>query len=264
VGTRGGILDQFATILGRQGHALFLDCRPEVDEEGYQRFHTELVPLLDGYSLILADSRVHHTHTTGGYNVRVAECRLGAACLASHFPDVRTLRDVQHLPWTELAPHLPEETTLDELTAMGIDVAEWLGDLQISRDTRLKLRARCRHVHSENQRVLDSVAAWRRGDADAVGRLLNASHESLRDDYEVSCSEIEVLRDLLLSVDGVLGARIVGGGWGGCVVALVEAGCEDILFDRVTPGYEKATGHPPDLFACKTSAGAGVAIETEC
>ncbi len=264
VGTRGGILDQFATLLGRQGHALFLDCQPREDEHGERVFHTEPVPLLDGYSLILADSQVRHAHTVGGFNVRVAEGRLGAACLAAHFPEVRTLRDVQSQPWDVLAPHLPETTTLDELTRSGIDVLSWLGDLQLPQDTPLKLRARCRHVHSENQRVLDSVAAWRRGDARAVGELLNQAHISLRDDYEVSCQEIEALRDIILSVDGVLGARMVGGGWGGCVVALVESGCEEEFVAYVTPTYQKATGHAPDIFVCRTSAGAGVAIETEC
>jgi len=264
VGTRGGILDQFATMLGRRGHALFLDCLPRTAEDGTRYYHTELVPLLDGYTLVLADSRARHTHTTGGYNVRVAECRLGAACLARHYPNVRTLRDVQSEPWEALAPHLPEEATIDELAATGIDVDAWLGDLQVPRDTRLKLRARCRHVHSENRRVLDSIAAWRRGDAIAVGRLLNEAHESLRDDYEVSCPEIETLRGLILTVDGVLGARMVGGGWGGCVVALVQAGHESGFFSQVAPAYEEATGHPPDLFVCQTSEGAGVVMETEC
>ncbi|MCS7220885.1 MAG: galactokinase [Anaerolineae bacterium] len=264
VGTRGGVLDQFATLLGRQGHALFLDCQPRVSPNGIRTFCTEPVPLLDGYALILADSRVRHRHTTGGYNVRVAEGRLGAACLAVHFSGVRTLRDVQMQPWDVLAPHLPEVTTLDELTAMGMDTGRWLGDLQVPKDMPLKLRARCRHVHSENRRVLSSVAAWRQGDARAVGELLNQAHVSLRDDYEVSCPEIEVLRELILAVDGVLGARLVGGGWGGCVVALAEAGCEEAFIKHVAPAYERATGLSPEIFVCRTSAGAGVVTVIEC
>ena len=264
VGTRGGVLDQFATLLGRQGHALFLDCQPRVSSNGTRTFCTEPVPLLDGYALILADSRVRHRHTTGGYNVRVAEGRLGVACLAAHFPNVRTLRDVQMQPWDRLSPYLPEVTTLDELAAIGVDTERWLGDLRIAGGMPLKLRARCRHVHSENRRVLDSVAAWRRGDARTVGELLNQAHASLRDDYEVSCPEIEVLRDLSLTVDGVLGARLVGGGWGGCIVALVEAGCEEAFAKRVAPAYERATGLTPEIFVCHTSAGAGVVAVTEC
>ena len=213
---------------------------------------------------MLVDSKVRHSHTTGGYNVRVTECRLGTACLAAHYPEVHTLRDVQSLPWEELSPLLPEEATLDDLEAMGIDVATWLGDLRIAPDIRLKLRARSRHVYTENQRVLDSVTALRRGDASAMGRLINKAHESLRDDYEVSCPEIETLRDIIMDVEGVLGARMVGGGWGGCVVSLVEAGHEEAFSEQVAPAYEQATGHTPDVFVCRTSEGAGVAIETEC
>jgi galactokinase len=181
-----------------------------------------------------------------------------------HFSNVRTLRDVQMQPWDRLSPHLPEVTTLDELVAMGVDIGHWLGDLRIPGDMPLKLRARCRHVHSENRRVLDSVAAWRRGDAQVVGELLNQAHASLRDDYEVSCPEIEALRDLSLTVDGVLGARLVGGGWGGCIVALVEVGCEEAFVERVAPAYERVTGLTPEIFVCHTSAGAGVVAVTEC
>ena len=264
VGTRGGVLDQFATLLGRQGHALFLDCQPRPTPNGDVTFFTEPVPLLNGYTLILADSRVRHAHTSGNFNLRVAEGRLGAACLERHFPGVHTLRDVQEHPWAAIEPLLPTTTTVAELAAQGIDVLRWLGDLKIADDVPLQVRARCRHVHSENQRVLDSVAAWRRGDAAAVGRLLNAAHVSLRDDYDVSCPEIEILRDLMLAADGVLGARLVGGGWGGCVVALAQAGAEREIAQRVAPAYERATGKSPELFICRTSAGAGVVTVIDC
>lgn len=257
VGTRGGVLDQFATLLGRQGHALFLDCQPRVTPEGERRFHVSWVPLLPGYVWVLVDSQVRHRHVGGPFNVRVAEGRLGAACLARVYAGIKTLRDAQDLPWSDLEPLLPETTTVEALVGQGIAVADWLGDLTVAADAPLKIRSRCRHVYSENERVLASVEAWRSEDAHRVGELLNQAHVSLRDDYEVSCPEIEILRDLILACDGVLGARMVGGGWGGCVVALVNQGAEDELIERVLPTYEQKTQRRATAFVCQTSAGAG-------
>ena len=120
-------------------HALFLDCRPDA-AGGYR---TELVPLPTGYSILIADSGVRHSNVRGEYNQRVAACRAGVKLLQRRFSDITHLRDVQDVPWQDLAPLLPEHTTAGELTARGID----LGDLPgLTANTPLKVRARCREL----------------------------------------------------------------------------------------------------------------------
>jgi galactokinase len=250
VGTRGGIMDHFASLLGRRGHAMFLDCRPAADGE----YHTEHVPLPEGYRLLVVDSGVHHRNVGGGYNQRVAECRAGVGLLRSRFPGITHLRDVQDQAWDDLAPDLPEETTLATLRGQGVA----LGDLPgVPDNATLRVRARCRHVWTENRRVLAAMDAMTAGDVATLGGLLNAAHTSARDDYEISCPEIEVLVNAAREVDGVAGARLTGAGWGGCMVALVVADAVQAFEAHVADRYREATGRSPGIFVCRAGPGAG-------
>ncbi|MDH7486442.1 MAG: galactokinase [Anaerolineae bacterium] len=253
VGTRGGIMDQFIALLARRGHALFLDCRP--DTAG--RYRMEHVPLPQGYHLLIADSGVRHGNVRGHYNRRVAACRAGVALLRARFPAITHLRDVQEVPWAELEPFLPEEVTVGELAERGIELEDVPG---LTPDTRLRVRARCRHVWTENRRVQAAVAALRAGQVATLGRLLNEAHASARDDYEISCPELEVLVQAAQEADGVAGARLTGAGWGGCIVALVRDDAVPAFEAHVARRYQAETGRTPAIFACRSGPGAGLVI----
>jgi galactokinase len=161
---------------------------------------------------------------------------------------------VQDAPWAQLDPHLPETITVAELEQRGIR----LGDLPgLAADLSLRVKARCRHVWTENGRVLAALAAMRGGDATALGRLLDQAHASARDDYEISCPEIEILVQAAHEVDGVAGARLTGAGWGGCIVALVRADAVSDFETHVGRRYAAETGRQASIFACRAGAGAG-------
>jgi len=250
VGTRGGIMDHFIAMLGRRGHALFLDCRPDAVGQ-YQMDH---VPLPRGYSLLIVDSGVRHQNVGGGFNQRVAACRAGVKLLQARFPGTTHLRDVQDVSWDDLVPTLPEEMTVGELWERGMD----LGDLPgLTSDTLLKVRARCRHVWTENRRVEAAVAALRAGEVTALGRLLNEAHASARDDYEVSCPELECLVQAAREVDGVVGTRLTGAGWGGCIVAIARDDVVPEFKAHVSGRYQAEMGRSAAIFACRTAPGAG-------
>ena len=252
VGTRGGIMDHFIALLAQRDHALFLDCRPNTAGA----YRLAQVPLPDKYCLLVANSGVRHHNTGGDYNRRVAACRAGVALLRPHYPHVNHLRDVEAIPWPTLAPLLPERATVNALQAQGID----LGDLpNLPPNACLKIRARCRHVWSENQRVLAAVSALRAGDVAEAGRLLQAAHTSARDDYDISCPEVETLVALLQALPGVAGARLTGAGWGGCVVALVEKAAAADLCNQVRQRYHAATGIQAEVFAARPAGSAGLA-----
>ena len=186
VGTRGGIMDHFIALLGRRDQALFLDCRP--DQQG--AYVTDYVPLPQDHRLLVVDSGVHHENARGQYNARVAACRAGVGLLKARHPGITHLRDVEDVPWQELASQLPLEISVRALLDRKID----LGDLPgLSPETVLHVYARCRHVWGENRRVVDAVAALRAGDVATLGALLDQAHKSARDDYEISCPELESL-----------------------------------------------------------------------
>jgi galactokinase len=253
VGTRGGMMDHFIALLGQERHALFLDCRP--DQHG--AYTTEQIPLPQGYAILIADSGVRHCNVGGGYNQRVAACRAGVKLLQKTYPNTTHLRDVQQIPWTELETMLPQQVTIGELAAQGVD----LGDLPgLAGDTVLKVRSRCRHVWTENERVKAAASALQRGDIKAFGALLDAAHASARDDYEISCPELEILVKTAREVDGVLGARLTGAGWGGCIVALVEDEAAPAFSAYVSQKYLARSGHETSIFSCRSAPGAGVAL----
>ena len=183
VGMRCGIMDQFISCCGHARRALMLDCRS---------LDYRLLPLPPDVSLVICNTMVKHELASGEYNKRRAECEAGVSRLARDLPHVRALRDV----------------TLADLA-------------RYSRDLPELIYRRCRHVVSENARVMEAVGALESGDVAVFGRLMAESHRSLRDDYEVSCTELDLMVELAGQAKGVLGARMTGGGFGGCTINLV-------------------------------------------
>ena len=219
VGTMCGIMDQFVAALGSAGHALLIDCRA---------LKAEAVPLdTSRVAVVITDTHVRHELAESGYNDRRAECEQGVRLLAERLPGVQQLRDVSVEDFERLEDVLPET-----------------------------VRRRCRHVVTEDARTLAAVDALRRGDLEEVGRLMRRSHESLRDDFEVSCAELDLLAETAWGVEGVLGSRMTGGGFGGSTVSLVR---RDRLaeFERVvTEVYRSQTGSPPTVYVSEAGAGA--------
>jgi len=262
VGTRGGIMDHFVSVLGWPGQALFLDCRPR-SADGTADYHYEHVPLPGGYALVVADSGVRHTNTGPLYNRRVAETRIGVRLLEHHYPGITYLRDVEDQPWDRLEPLLPDVITTRELTQRGIDPATLLdGGADPQTDT-FCVRRRCRHVITENRRVLRARVALRAGDAPTLGTLMNEAHASARDDYDISIPELEILVRLAACVPGTAGARLTGAGWGGCIVALVETAQAGTLAERLRTGYHRETGLEAQVFVCRSAAGARLVTRGE-
>ncbi|NLD73618.1 MAG: galactokinase [Chloroflexi bacterium] len=259
VGTRGGIMDQFISVLARQEHALFLDCRPAADGSGYAYRH---VPLPAEYAIVVADSGLRHTNTGPHYNRRVAECRIGVRLLAARYPGITHLRDVEDHPWPEIEPLLPEAIDREELLAMGIDPARILDSGVDPQTDTFSVRRRCRHVVTENRRVLDACEALEAGDVARLGTLMNAAHESARDDYEISTPEIEALVRLALGLPGAVAARLTGAGWGGCIVALVAQEAAGDFAARLVAGYRAETNRQAQVFVCHSAAGAGLVLQT--
>ncbi|HEU4385417.1 MAG TPA: galactokinase [Anaeromyxobacteraceae bacterium] len=221
VGVQCGVMDPFVSLAARAGHALFLDCRS---------LRHEHVPLeLSGYAVAVCHSGVRHALVGSEYNLRRRQCQAGVEALRASFPGISALRDA----------------TPEQLEACRGRMSP-------------EVHRRCRHVVAENQRVLDSVAALRAGDLPLFGRLLDASHASLRDDYQVSCPEIDLLVELARSQPGVLGSRLTGGGFGGCTVNLVSRDALEPFRDRVLEEYRLRTGLSPRLFLTVAAAGARV------
>jgi galactokinase len=220
VGARCGIMDQYIACQGRAGHALLLDCRTLEHRHVPLRFRTSAV------RIVVCNSMVRHALAGGEYNERRAQCEAGVRHLARRRPDIRALRDV-------------DTGELQRLSA-GMDP--------------IVLR-RCRHVVGENLRVLAAAETLIHGDAPAFGALMYASHSSLRDDYEVSCRELDLLVELARGLDGVLGARMTGGGFGGCTVNLVRAEAIAPFTAAITTGYHQATGRTPQVFVCEAADG---------
>lgn len=221
VGMNCGIMDQFISMMGQKDHALFLDCRS---------LDYRLIPLeLGQYRVVICHSGVKHSLVDSEYNKRRRECEAGVAVLSRKFPQIRTLRDA----------------TLDELEACRNEL-----DSVVYR--------RCRHVITENHRVLQSIDSLSRNDLKTFGRLMNESHDSLRDDYQVSCSEIDLLVEFARNSKGVLGSRITGGGFGGCTVNLVLNSEIEEFSSRLTGYYQKETGITPHLYISTPAAGAEI------
>ena len=221
--TRCGIMDQFISCHGRAGHALMLDCRS---------LDFQLLPIPPQVRMMVCNTMVRHEHASSGYNTRRNECEVGFRALSEALPGICALRDV----------------TVDDLE----NHFDRLSDV---------IYKRVRHVVTENYRVKRAAIALETGDIAEFGRLMADSHRSLRDDYEVSTLELDLMVELSNGQDGVYGARMTGGGFGGCTINLVEAAHAQDVQQRLEQGYEARTGLRPTILICETSDGAGAVSE---
>ena len=215
-----GIMDQFACRMGRQGHALLLDCR-SLDSMD--------VPVeLGDYRVVIVSSEIKRSLATSAYNKRRTECEEAVEHFQRHAPGVRSLRDVTVEMFDAYSKELPRV-----------------------------LRRRCRHVLSENRRTLAVADTLGAGRLNEMGPLMTESHVSLRDDFEVSCPELDVLVTLALETDGVLGSLMMGGGFGGCTVSVVHKHAVATLQDRLNADYTSRFGLTPKVFVLEGNLTAG-------
>jgi len=220
-GMKCGIMDQFIACFARRDHALLLDCRS---------LQYELLPLDRDVRLVICNSLVKHELANSEYNQRRMQCEAGVHALRAHLHDISALRDVS---LEQLERHRSALT-----------------------DTVYR---RCRHVCSENERVQEAAGCLRSGNLARFGKLMGESHRSLRDDYEVSCRELDLLVEIANGIDGVLGARMTGGGFGGSTVSLVRSSAVPEFEKIVRREYERATGRTPPIYVCSAAEGAGPA-----
>ncbi|HEV7681527.1 MAG TPA: galactokinase [Pyrinomonadaceae bacterium] len=212
VGTKSGLMDQLTAVFGIRNHALLIDCRTQA--------HT-LIPLnLAAMVIVVCDTGVKHELATSSYNQRRNECEQALAILRARNPQTVSLRDVSVADLETHRQELPEP-----------------------------LYRRCRHVVSENDRTVSAAEALRSGNVDDLGRLMNLSHESLRDDYEVSCPELDIMVELARKQAGVVGARMMGGGFGGSTVNLVSQDTLEQFCSSVSKAYQRATNLTPEITA---------------
>jgi len=217
VGVQCGIMDQFVSALAEPGSALFLDCR----DLSYQ-----MIPLNPDIRIVVCDSRVQRSLDVSAYNRRRAECEESVSILGRKLEGKKALRDI----------------TVDELE----ENKDLLSDI---------LYRRAHHVVNENNRVRLGVEALKNGEIHSFGMLLYESHYSLKNKYEVSCRELDILVDIASKETGTIGARMTGAGFGGCTVNLVEADTVDNFISAVGDGYRKKTGISAAIYACQPSGG---------
>jgi len=220
-GARCGIMDQFISCFGQADHALMLDCRS---------LEFTSVPIPQDVRLVICNTMVKHELAGGEYNQRREACESGVGALRRFLPSIRALRDVTPKDLETHRSALPEA-----------------------------VYRRCRHVVTENERVVEAAEALKHGDLPHFGRLMYASHRSLNEDYEVSCEELNVMVDLASGIQGVIGARMTGGGFGGCTINLVAANAVGDFESRIASAYQKATGITPAVYVCSAAEGAGPA-----
>lgn len=220
VGVNCGIMDQFISMLGAENHALLIDCRS---------LDYKLVPFPANGALVIGNTRASRSLASSAYNERRAQCEEGVAALQPVLPNIQALRDVSS---EQLEEH---KSLLSEI-----------------------VYRRCKHVISENERVMQTVAALQEGNLHHVGQLMDASHESLQHDYEVSSDALDAMVEAMRSVPGCYGARLTGAGFGGCAIALVEPGREQVVADVIFERYPKATNIWPEVYTSPASAGARI------
>lgn len=211
-----GLMDQMCCTSALAGHALLIDCRSMV---------SQLIPLDLGHAVfVVIDSGVHHSISGKEYAARHRDCSVALDTLRVASPSISSIRDVSEDRLPFLAEHLDDT-----------------------------LLPRVRHVVSENARVLSAVKALRTGDLDALGRLMTASHESLRDDFRVSCEELDDLVSIATGVQGVYGARLTGGGFGGCVIALSSSDAVHELESAIHESYDGLYETDSSVFAVRSA-----------
>lgn len=219
-GCNCGIMDQFASAMGKKDHAIFLDTNT---------LHYEYAPVvLKDAKIVITNSKVKHSLVDSAYNDRRNECETA-------------LKELQAV--TKIA-------SLGELTE-----EEYEAHKDAVKDTVRQKRAK--HAVYENQRTIRAVEALKNQDVELFGKLMNASHESLRYDYEVSCEEIDILVDLAQAMPGVLGSRITGGGFGGCTVSIVKNDAVDTFISEIGKTYQEKVGHEAEFYVVEIGDGAG-------
>ena len=222
VGAKSGIMDQFVVSCGAEGHALLLDCRS---------LEYALLPIPDDVRIVICNSMVKHAVATGEYGNRRDEVEAGQAALRACKPCIELLRDATLADLEACESAMPREAFL-----------------------------RCRHIITENGRVQEARAALEHGDMARFGELMHKAHVSFRDDFASSCEEVDTLVELARRLPGCIGARITGGGFGGCTVNLVHAAETDAFMKRLVEGYCVATGIKADVYVCHASAGAHAVV----
>jgi len=222
IGARVGIMDQFVSCLGKAGHALLLDCRS---------LEFELIPIPDGVRMVVCNTMVKHQHANGSYNRRREECEEGVRIFAKWYPEIRALRDL----------------SIHQLAQHASDVPE-------------TIYKRCRHVVEENQRVRDGARCLRAGNLDGFGELMRESHRSLRDLYEVSCRELDLMVEFAEGLPGYYGGRMTGGGFGGSTINLVQTTDAEAFADQISRRYQQAVGIKPAVYICSAADGARAEI----
>lgn len=220
VGVNCGLMDQFASACGQAGRALLLDCRT---------LEWETVPLPPDIAIVVADTAVRRELGNSEYNVRRAQCEEAVRVLSGPLPGIRALRDVAVADFNRHAHLLPPV-----------------------------VRRRARYVVEECERTRQAVTLLRAGDAAGFGRLMNECHLGLRDLYEVSCPELNVMVAAAQQIDGCYGARLTGAGFGGCTVNLVAAPAAEAFTRQLSAQYKKATGRQPEIFVCHPAEGARI------
>ncbi|MFL6375731.1 MAG: galactokinase [Pyrinomonadaceae bacterium] len=220
VGMRSGIMDQFTAVFGRRDHAMLLDCRSREIEQ-------KPLDTLEDAKFIVCDSKVQHSLASSEYNQRRAQCELGVKILRRELGNIDALRDV----------------TPEEIEAYR----EVLPEI---------VYRRCKHVVTEDQRVLAAAEALESGNVERMGELMLSSHQSLKFDYQVSCPELDLLVDAAKEIDGVYGARMTGGGFGGCTVNLIREDVEEVFRKVVADIYQGTFGIEPDIYAFEAADGA--------
>jgi galactokinase len=218
VGARCGIMDQFACLNGQGGHSILLDCRS---------LDCRQLPLPADVKLVICNTMVKHSLAAGEYNARRAECEACVRELSQLHPEVSALRDV----------------TEDDLERDGNRLPE-------------PLARRLRHVVTENARVLRGAEALESGNMKRFGELMYQSHISLRDDYEVSCRELDLMIELARVAPGIIGARMTGGGFGGCTINLVERDAVEQFVAQVSKGYQQQMDITPEIYVTEANDGA--------
>lgn len=218
VGVNCGIMDQFASVFGKKNKVIKLDC----NSLEYEYHNADFKK----YALLLLDSKVKHTHLTSGYNIRRQEVEAGLKILQAQFPDIKTFRDCSENHLLAVKPLLGET-----------------------------IFKRCHFVVKEIQRVQDAVAALEVSDFKKLGALMSATHEGLSHEYEVSCAEIDFLVAAVSKEETVLGSRMMGGGFGGCSINLVEKGSEDALIQKIASQYRTAFDIDLKAYKVKISKG---------
>ncbi len=219
VGAKVGIMDQYISALGRQDHALLIDCRS---------LEAEQIPLATDEALIvICDSKVKHQLAASEYNTRRAECETAVEILREFLPEITHLRDVSVETYEKYAAHLPEV-----------------------------VRKRARHIVTEIARTVEAAEALKNQDLIEFGRLMWLSHASLRDDYEVSCRELDVLVEIASGLAGVLGGRMTGGGFGGSTVNLVRKENVESFAATIKTEYRRQTNIEPAVYVSAAADGA--------